>query len=66
MCNQGTLGDEFYLILVCTAVRELRTKYIPNNFETRPNVPKFASLLNTQNSNTLLQLANFIQKATSL
>ena len=43
-CNENSVGDEYHLLLECTAVADIRHKYIPRYFTTGPNILKFEQL----------------------
>ena len=37
LCNKGLIGDEFHYILECSALEEIRKKYINIKYWKRPN-----------------------------
>lgn len=59
-CHLGDIGDEFHFILVCPFFSDIRGKYIPQYFCTRPNCYKYHELFTTKNKALLLNLRCFI------
>jgi hypothetical protein len=66
LCNANVLGDEFHFILECERLRPLRLKYLPQVYCTRPNVYKFESLLNSEDTPLQLNLGKFIYESMKL
>lgn len=64
ICN--VLEDEFHFLLVCPLYHELRVEYIKRFYWVRPNIPKFVSLLSSENQSTLRRLAAFVYKSFEL
>lgn len=62
-CNMSVVEDEYHFLLICPLYRELRVKYLPRYYYTWPNLNKFKSLLNTNKSILLKNMANFLYMA---
>jgi hypothetical protein len=62
-CNEGKMGDEFHMILECSAFKRQRSKFIDNVYTNRPNALKFGNLFNSSNPSTILRLVKFIKAA---
>lgn len=62
-CNMSAVEDEHHFLLICPLYRELRVKYLPRYYYTWPNLNKFKSLLNTNKSILLKNMANFLYMA---
>ena len=60
-CN--ILEDEFHFILECPLYQELRKIYVKMYFWKRPNIPKFISLINSENEMEIRNLSIYIFKA---
>lgn len=48
LCNKNSIGDEYHLLLQCPTVIEIRNRYIPTYYFTRPNIVKFSELWKQQ------------------
>ncbi|XP_052772033.1 uncharacterized protein LOC128211362 isoform X1 [Mya arenaria] len=57
------LEDEFHFILECSLYSDLRKTYISKYYWTRPNVPKFVELMQSDNVKVNRNLAMYIHKA---
>jgi hypothetical protein len=66
LCDSNDIEDEFHFVLNCNFFIELRSKYLPFWVLTRPTRPKLYSLLNTEDSRTLVGLAAFVYHALNL
>ncbi len=64
ICHQNTLGDEYHLVLECPFFVDLRRKFIPSFFYTRPSMFKLGMLFNS-NARTMKKLSLFISKCNS-
>ena len=64
ICND--LEDEYHFVLICSVYRELRKKYIPKYYYSRPNMLKYIELMSCENPRTVRNLANFTYKAFKL
>lgn len=62
LCNKGLIGDEFHYILECSALEEIRKKYINTKYWKRPNFFKFSELMTNCNCKSLRKLCVFISK----
>ena len=60
LCFSSEIGDEFHYLLKCTYFRNERKKLLPKFVNSRPNVMKFNSLMNTENIVTLQNLAKYL------
>ena len=65
LCNDK-IGDEFYFILECWDLKDLRRKYLKDYSLKKINVLKFHDLFNTENKKELLSLSHFISEIISL
>ena len=63
ICAVRDIEDEYHFILICDTYKTLRKRYIDKYFYVRPNMRKLLELLSTQNSQTLNNLACFINCA---
>ena len=54
------LEDEFHFLLVCPLYNELRSMYIPYMYYNYPTVEKFHSLMSSNNSTVIRNLASYI------
>ena len=61
--NCNSLEDEFHFLLECSLYQDLRQIYIKRYFWTRPNVPKFVELLQSDNKNIIKNLSVYIYKS---
>ena len=61
ICN--VLDDEYHFVLECRMLEDLRTKYIPSTYRTRPNMYKLIISFDCKNENTVRNLSIFINKA---
>ena len=59
-CNTNTIGDEFHSIFECDHFKVARNKHIDSFFLLNPSVYKSTYLFKSQNKNTLISLAKFI------
>ena len=59
-CTARKVGDEYHFILECSALKELRRRYIPTAFSARPNTVKFCNLM--QDSSLQLKISRFVKK----
>jgi len=57
------LDDEYHFVLECRILEDLRTKYIPSTYRTRPNMYKLIKIFDCTNKNTVGNLSIFINKA---
>ena len=55
LCND--IEDEYHFVIICTKYFELRVKYIPKIYYTRPSMYKFLKLVNSEDSTLLKKLA---------
>jgi hypothetical protein len=60
------LEDEFHMLLECTLYSGLRKQYIKQYYWKHPNIPKFISLLCSENNTIVKNLAMFMKKAFDL
>ena len=49
LCNSDSIDDEFHFLLECPMLTDMRVKYIPKYYRTRPNFFKFSELLSLKN-----------------
>ena len=61
LCEKGCPGDEFHYTLECKFFHDIRTKFIPAHYWTRPNALKLYRLFNTTNGRTLGRLAKYVK-----
>jgi len=54
------LEDEYHFIMECDLYKDLRDKYIPKFFRTRPSMHKFIQLLQTTNRKVLRNFGTYI------
>ena len=54
------VGDEYHYILSCKFFKEIRSKFIPQSYFVRPNTQKCKNLMNSENSDELRKLCQFI------
>lgn len=59
LCDKNDIGDEMHYLFICPHFHEERVKFIPKYYYTRTNIIKFKELMNTQNENKLIKLAQF-------
>lgn len=62
LCNKGFIGDEFYYILECLVLEEIRKKYINIKYWKRLNFFKFFEFMINCNCKLLRKLCVFILK----
>jgi hypothetical protein len=62
LCTDQSLGDEFHYVFKCSFFDSDRKKHIPQSFTNVPNTLNFCELMNTQEENTLVNLAIFCKK----
>ena len=65
MCDTAEVGDEFHVLLKCSALKDLQKTYIPNYFTKYPSLYKFQSLLNGRNPSLYKKVSIFISKLSS-
>ena len=63
LCNERKLGDEFHFALECSALKNIRSRYIDIAYTNRPNALKFGQLFSSNDRSVLLKLVKFIQVA---
>ena len=56
----STLEDEFHFVLECQLYKDLRQKFIHISYWHRPNMFKFITLINSENTKTIKNLGLFI------
>lgn len=61
LCTTNDIGDEMHYLLICPFFERNRHKYIPVKYSTRPNMLKFNDLMNSNNEDTLINLALFMR-----
>lgn len=66
LCNIDKIGDEFHFLLECPLLNDIRTKYIPKYYYTRPNFFKYSQLLSYHNAKISLKLSKFIKEGLCL
>ena len=59
-CNNTDIENEYHFCLICPLYNELRRKYIPKYYYTFPTFDKFTSLLQSNSSSVLQNLAKYI------
>ena len=57
---QDDVGDEYHYILSCKSFKEIRPKFIRQHYLVRPNTQKFKKLINSENTDELRKLCQFI------
>ena len=62
LCQSRLIGDEFHYLFVCPAFSTDRKLYLDTYFTERPNTYKMEQFFNTDNLNTLLNIAKFCPK----
>jgi hypothetical protein len=62
LCINDDLGDEFHYLFTCSdsIIKNARTKFIPAQYYTRPNVHKYNKLFSSKKSGILSKLCKFI------
>ena len=60
LCDSGKTGDEFHFLLECEALKDIRLKYLPQYYCTRPNFFKYSVLLANESKSKLLKLGKYI------
>ena len=60
ICN--LLNDEYAFVLECRMLNDLRTKYIPSTYRTRPIMYTLINLFTCTNKNTVGNIGIFINK----
>ena len=61
--NCNSLKDEFHFVLECSLYQDLRQIYIKRYFWTRPNVPQFVELLQSDNKKIIKNFSVYIYKS---
>ncbi len=63
-CNERQIGDEFHVLLQCQnqEIVQLRNMYVPEHYIVRPNPFKFVELMQRNNMELLMNLAQFIKR----
>ena len=56
---RNSLDDEFHFVIECPLYQDLRQEYIKRYFWTRPNMPKFIELLQSENKKTIIYQFTF-------
>ena len=59
-CNEHCIGDEFHYLFECTALNDLRSKFVPAKFAKRPSIAKYISLWQSKSENTLRNISLFV------
>ena len=65
-CNMNVVETEYHFLLACPKYRELRHKYFKRYFCHWPNLNKFESLMSSQCTKTINNLAKFVYYAFQL
>lgn len=65
LCDLYDIEDEFHFVLKCPIYNDLRKKYIPTYYITKPSMFKFISLLKCTKKKTIVNLSHFIKHAMS-
>ena len=65
LCNTNKLGDEFHFLLECTALENMRKKYIDQQILRSRNVITFKRLM-SQEDRELLKVAHFVKNGFKL
>ena len=60
-CN--VLEDEYHFVIQCQVFSELRQQFIPKYFWEHPSMYKFLELMNSDNTNLIRGLGNYVNKA---
>jgi hypothetical protein len=60
ICNSNIVGDEYHFLLECETLHNLRLKFLPRCFHTKPNFSKFSSLMSCTSKKKLLALSKFV------
>ncbi len=60
LCDKNALGDEYHFLLECPKFAGIRQKYIHEKYYDRPNMLKFAELMQCKETIHLYRLAKFI------
>ena len=60
ICN-AEISDEYYYIMICKNLADLRVSYISRYFHMHPNTLKFEQLMNTTNQKALKKITTFIK-----
>lgn len=60
-CND--IEDEYHFVLICSKYNDLRIKYIPKTYFTKPSMYKFLNLINNGNDRVLKNLGLFLHHA---
>ena len=62
LCDTHDVGDEYHYVMTCPALNELRLKYLPPYYRTRPNTLKYKELFGTKNKRKLINLSKFVRE----
>ena len=65
-CDMGVVGDEFHLIMECSAHREARIKYIPHRFRQIRSTYNFCRLMSSKSKAVTIKLAKFLIETKSV
>ena len=61
LCND--IEDEYHFVIICTKYFDLRVKYIPKIYYTRPSMYKLLKLVNSDDYTLLKKLGLFLHHA---
>ena len=61
LCND--IEDEYHFVIICTRYLDLRVKYLPKIYYTRPSMYKFLKLVNSDDHTLLKKLGLFLHHA---
>jgi hypothetical protein len=65
-CNMKVVENEYHFLLICPAYHNLRRQILPKYYCSWPNIHKFISLLNCQQSSVVRNLAKFVYLANNI
>ena len=60
-CND--IEDEYHFVIICPKFLDLRTKYIPKSYYTKPSMYTFLNLINNDNEKMFKNLGLFLHHA---
>ena len=60
LCPKNDIGDEFHYLFACDYFHSDRKQFLKSYFYKRPNVMKFKELFSTKDTQTLINLAKFV------
>jgi hypothetical protein len=63
ICDEQEIGDEYHFLFKCPTLCDLRRKFLPRYYYTRPNSLKFHSLMGTKNKKLLTRVAKYAHEA---